>query len=147
MVWGCVSATGTGPIYRVEGIMNAIGYRDILHNVLLPYSEENLPLNWIFQQDNDPKHTSLLVRKWFTDNHINVMDWPAQSPDLNLIENLWSIVERSVAAKKSKNVNELFDTVTECWNDVSPKFCAKLFASMPSRCAAVIKNFDYSTKY
>jgi hypothetical protein len=75
------------------------------------------------------------------------MNWPAQSPDLNLIENLWSIVERSVAAKKSKNINELFDTVTECWNDVSAKLCAKPCASMPSQCAAVIKNFGYSTKY
>jgi len=147
MVWGCVSRSGTGPIHRIEGIMDAIGYRNILADVLLPYSEENLPLNWIFQQDNDPKHASRLVRQWLTDNQVNIMDWPSQSPDLNLIENLWAVVDRAVKKKNSGNLNELYRNIVECWNNIPPAVCANLFNSMQRRCQAVIKNFGYPTKY
>jgi hypothetical protein len=48
MVWGCFSRSGPGPIHRIEGIMDAVVYRDILDNVLRPHADDNLPLTWIF---------------------------------------------------------------------------------------------------
>ena len=56
---------------------------------MLPYAEDEMPFIWVFQQDNDPNHTSKKDKKWFTDNIIDIMECSQQSPYLNLIENLW----------------------------------------------------------
>ena len=63
---------------------------------MLPYAEWEMKIKWIFQQNNDPKHISYLVEKWFLDNDVNVMQWPAQSPNLNPIE----IVKQQIGSLK-----------------------------------------------
>lgn len=79
MIWGCFSYYGTGPIYRIENTMDQHVYVSILENVMLPYAEWEMPLKW--QQHNDPKYTSRRAKDWFRDNEIQVLEWPAQSPE------------------------------------------------------------------
>ena len=89
MMYGEVSWYGVGPIHLITDTMTALSYKDILETVMLPYASENMPLIWSLQQDNDPKHTSKLVKNWLTDIKIRTIDWPSQSPDLSPIENLY----------------------------------------------------------
>ena len=89
---GYFSAQGIGPIYKTDGIMDHFMYRDILKDVMLPYAEEERPLKWTSQQDNDPKHKSKVVKEWFQNNLVEVLPWPAQLRNLNSIENMWEIV-------------------------------------------------------
>ncbi len=44
--------------------------------------------DFIFQQDLAPVHTAKSTKSWLNDHGVGVLDWPANSPDLN-IENLW----------------------------------------------------------
>lgn len=147
LVWGCFSGQGIGPIHKIDGIMDRFMYRDILKDVMLPYADEEMPLQWRFQQDNDPKHTSKVCKAWLQSNGVEVLNWPAQSPDLNPIENLWEIVNMKINRENCKNKDDLFQAVKIAWEAISEDTIDNLISSMPKRCACVIQNKGFATKY
>ena len=151
MVWGCMGWEGVGRLAEVEGRMDATQYVDILENNLLPSMEE-LEISaeeFIFQQDNNPKHTSKKAKKWFEDNDISILDWPPQSPDANPIEHLWEHIKRQLNKypTKPKGVWEIWERAAEVWANVTPEVCQNLIESMPRRLEAIIKAKGGHTKY
>ena len=100
MVWETFTAAGVGELIRCETSINAKNYIQILEKGLLP-SVQKLGIfhNIIFQHDNVPTHTAKVTKKWPADNSIDVMCWPAQSPDLNPIKNIWAIISGGLAGK------------------------------------------------
>lgn len=147
-IWGCFSYQGPGPIFLINENMTKEIYLNILKDIMLPFAEENLPLIWLFQQDNDPKHTAKIVKEWFRGKRISVMEWPAQSPDLNPIENLWGDVKRELGKlPKPKNKRELWENTKKAWAAIPVERCQKLVDSMYRRCRAVISNKGFTTKY
>jgi DNA-binding Lrp family transcriptional regulator len=147
-VWACFSAHGVGSIRLVEGILDQYLYMEILENEMLP-SAENLFGNgeWTFQQDNDPKHTAINTRNWFITHEVPLSEWPAQSPDLNPIENLWSIVDQRCAKRAPNNSRELFKIIESEWYRLEPDLLKHLVHSMPRRIEACIAAEGDLTKY
>ena len=148
MVWGCISRKGMGILEKVNGRLDGNGYIYILENALVPTRDMlSMPRRWIFQQDNATCHTSKLVKQWFKDENITVMNWPVQSPDLNPIENMWDHLKRTVGEKNPKTTKELWKSVKDAWNKFPRERLLNLIDSMPNRCKAVIKARGGPTTY
>ncbi len=94
--------------------------------------------DFIFQQDLAPAHTAKSTKSWLNDG-VGVLDWPANSPDLNPIEKMRN--------KRPKNADELKATVKEPWASTPPQQCHKLITSMSRRIEAVIKAKGAPPKY
>jgi transposase len=147
MVWGCFSRDNIGPIHLIDGIMEQTQYKEIMEKIMLPHAKRVMPRGWIFQQDNDPKHTAKSVQKFFDAKKVRVLEWPSQSPDLNPIENLWEHLDRQLAGRKPSNKADLFKRLQDAWANISLEYIIKLIDSMPRRCQAVIDAKGYATKY
>lgn len=147
MVWGTFCAGGMGPLRRIEGILDRYGYEEILEKTMRPWALRKIGRNFLFQQDNDPKHASGHVKQWFKKRHVEVMDWPSQSPDLNIIESLWEELERALKGKRAKNAAEKFEQLKKSWSEIPQATIDKLIDSMPRRCQAVIDAKGFATKY
>jgi hypothetical protein len=70
-----------------------------------------MPDDWIFQADNEPKHTSRKAKRFLEKCNVNVMRWPAQSLHLNPIEHLWNDVDEKIKMKKPSNLNDLYKII------------------------------------
>jgi len=128
--------------------MNKEMYLNILEDSMVPSYNRLFHGDYsIFQQDNDRKHTSKVVKDWFEMNNMQKLEWPSQSPDLNPIENLWSLLDRKTRCRKPNNDDELFHILEEAWNTLSPELLDDLVSSMPRRVQAVIDAKGVATKY
>lgn len=148
MFWGSFSASGPGSLVKIDGTMKKEQYLEILQKNIRQDAEKlHLGPNWVLQQDNDPKHTAKIVKKWFEDNQINVLEWPSQSPDLNPIENLWHILKTEVKKRKPRNLRDLENYCIEEWSKISVDACKNLVDKYPKRLQAVIKNKGHAIDY
>lgn len=149
MVWGCMSAAGVGHLTVCDGTLNSAKYCAILETHMLPSARAlfRRGQNWIFQQDNAPCHASRTSRTWLQEHSIQVLDWPAQSPDMSPIENLWWIIKRSISKRKPKSLDELKALIQEEWDKITPQQCERLVGNMPARIRALLRANGRATKY
>ncbi|GBM98327.1 Transposable element Tc1 transposase [Araneus ventricosus] len=152
MLWGTFSWAVLGPVVVVEQTMKAANYLNIIADQLHPYMAFVFPAgNGIFQQDNAPCHKARIVLEWFEEHthEFHLMSWPPNSPDLNLMERIWDVMERQLRAQTPPcpNISTLRDRYLDIWYNLSPVMYQKLVASMPRRVADVLKAKGGATRY
>ena len=150
MFWGCITHKGTGVIVPVEGNINSRKYINILDECLWPVVTKDFGNDpWILQEDNCPVHVSRETSRWKEDNQIQTLPWPAQSPDLNIIENIWRLLKIKLQNQlhRIKNADDLVRIVREIWNVITPQYIEDLYQSIPRRIRAVIRAKGSITKY
>ncbi len=149
MIWVAMSSAGVGPLCFLKTNVTAPIYQEILEHLMLPSADQLFKdTDFIFQQDLAPAHTAKSTKRWLNGHGVGVLDWPANSQDLNPRENLGiGIVKRKMRNKRLKNADELKATVKETWASIPPQQCHKLITSMPRRIETVIKAKGAPTKY
>ena len=133
----------------VEGRMNSNSYLTILEANLVPFLQKYRRLKFIFQQDNASIHVSSASKQWFTAKKIDLLDWPAKSPDLNIIENVWSLLAKDVYDNSCQfdNISQLKEAIEKAWGRLSVEKLKKLYNSCHRRMISVIQRKGNPTPY
>ncbi len=147
MICGRISLNSRTNIEIIDGIMDAEYYRGILLRQLMPFASEKMPKNWIFQQDNDPKYTSRLLKQFFVEEKICLLPWPSCSPDLNPIENVWAILKRNIEKRNPENLENLKAIIVEEWQNLDQQIIFNCIMSMTSRVQSLIERKGKKINY
>jgi hypothetical protein len=165
MVWGCFISDKLGPLVCIDEHVTQDIYIETLRQNLLPFidilKDDGVGTNLIFQQDNARPHTARKTKDWLAEMAeefgFTVIDWPPNSPDLNPIENLWSILKANLVQRYPdmkyipggpETVRSVLKShLTEMWWEIEPETLNRLIDSMPHRVEAVLHAKGWYTKY
>ncbi|KFM65571.1 Transposable element Tc1 transposase, partial [Stegodyphus mimosarum] len=142
MVWGAIAYHRRSQLLRIVGNLNSNRYiREVLQPEAVPFLQ-SLP-GAVFQQDNARPHTARIVKSFFAAQQVQLLPWPACSPDMSPIEHVWDVIGRRLARdpRPVASADELWVRVQTIWNALPQSDIQTLFDSMPRRVAALIAIF------
>ncbi len=134
MVWGCISAYGMDSLHVLEGTINAERYKKVLEkHMLLSRRRLFQGRPCVFQQDNAKPHTAAITTAWLHSRRVWVLNWPACSPDLSPIQNIWRIIKMKKCQRWPQSLQQLETYIRQEWDQISTPKLQKLITLMP-RC-------------
>lgn len=163
MVWAGISYEGRTSlhVFPSDAKVDSVEYQYCMSEALIPAITDTdylfpggVPAQWIYMQDGAGPHRSKSTLLWL-EKHLpegcSLNDdnkWPAGSPDLNPIENLWNFFQNRVAEKDPKTIAEFKEILVDCWwKDISQEYIQRLYHSMPRRIAEMLGVDGKMTKY
>jgi transposase len=159
MLWGAISYEYTSDLVPMQGDPNA-PRGGVTARVYLDLLEQYLPTvmdyDSTFMHDNASIHRAYIVREWLEEEGIPVLDWPAYSPDLNPIKNMWPLLKTGLlkdhayltnAPKNDETIRQLKRAAVDVWSRVRDSTVNKCIDSMPERIQEVIDAHGWYTRF
>jgi hypothetical protein len=148
--YGAVAASGKVVLSLFAENLTAAGYIQILGSKLLRAARATFPgQHWCYLHDRSPQHTSKVTERWL-DTHVPEHmseHWPPNSPDLNVMEQVWALLRDRVYARSPTTKQELEQALRAGWQAIPDTTIASLFASMPERIRAVTRSKGGNTRF
>ena len=148
-VWAAFHSRGKTDLVVIDGNLNQHKYRTILEETLIPFARQTFAANFVFQDDNARPHRARMIDNFLETNEIQRLDWPAMSPDMNPIENLWAELTRQLdrLEQQPSTIPQLRVALDTAWRAIPVQTLENLVNSMPRRVQALINARGGNTKY
>ena len=149
-VWGSITYSVVGHLYKITDNLTAPKYKLSIHHAV-PVGKSLIGANFVFQHDNDLKHTARMIKRYLEnkkrDGSLTALNWPAQSPDMNIIEQVWTYMEKEKVKRAPVNLQQLWEVFQDIWRNIPVDFIQKLYDSVPRCVNEVCKAKGFHTKY
>jgi transposase len=142
MVWGAIAHNFKSPLIRVEGNVNADKYKQIIlqSNVINSMDSIYGKKAWVFQDDGASAHRAKKAREFLAKECFTLsseLHWPAHSPDLSVIENLWGVLKTRITVSNCKTPDDIWLQAQAAWDEISIEEVNNLIDSFTSRLRTV----------
>ena len=136
MIWGCITYEGVSTLTVVDGNINAQKYIEVIDNFVWPVIARHFPdENNVLKDDHVPMHRARAVKEYMEETDLHGMEWPAPSPYLNIIENVWYKIKHELQ-KHVQNITsrQLLETaIRDIWTEIPIYNIQDLYKSIPKR--------------
>ena len=147
MIWCSISYSGVGSLVFIEKKMDKYLFLRILKNNLLKDAERLIGDDFYFQQDNDPKHKSDIVQDWIIKKGIDMIKWPANSPDMSPIENCFHFLKKSLGSNHFTSKDDFKEKILKNWKEIPLDYLRNLYNSMEDHIESLHRAKGHQTKF